>query len=290
MRLTVFIPTYNGKVKLRQLLSRLQLQSDPEFSVHVLIDGSNDATENLQEEFSSCKFHSYPNSGRGSIRNRAMEICKDGIILFLDHDMLPEKDLIAQHKAYHAANNNSILVGNGFRNPENAKDDFAVYLAQAEKRWIDRHESEFTVKKTDFVFTACNLSMPLSLFAQLKGFNSSLKDGEDFEFGMRALNAGIEVYYNRNVLAWHNDWPTLDQYIRRNSEYLSGKKALVVLNPEFETYLKVQAIERTQNLIKRLVQEILGRAAMNNSRLFRILSSRLKFIAFRSAIHQYSKA
>jgi glycosyltransferase involved in cell wall biosynthesis len=290
MKLTVFIPTYNGRAKVKQLLSRLQSQSDAEFSVHVLIDGSTDETETLQEIFPSCKFHSYANSGRGAIRNRAMEVCKDGIILFLDHDMLPEKELIAQHKSFHASNENAILVGNGFRNPENATADFPAYLVQSEKRWIDRHEPEFNVVKSDFVFTACNLSMPLKIFAQINGFNTKLKDGEDFEFGMRALNQGIKVYYNRNVLAWHDDWPTLEQYIRRNSEYIAGKKALVDLNPEFEKYLKVRAIEETQAPLKRIAQRILGRAALNNSWLFRLFSSRMKFVAFRSAIHQFSKA
>lgn len=290
MKLTVFIPTYNGKAKLKQLLARLEMQSDADFTVHVLIDGSTDDSYSLKDDFPKCHFHSYENSGRAAIRNRALEICKQGILLFLDHDMLPENDLIATHKAFHLANSNSILVGNGFRNPQKATDDFANYLVSTEQKWITTHKAEFTISRTEFVFTACNLSMPIELFEKMRGFDPTLRDGEDFEFGMRAMQAGVNIYYNRMALAWHDDWPTLAQYIHRNSEYLAGKKVLVRKNPEFENYLRVDAGEKSHNKIKQFFQKILGKAAINNSMLFRMLPIHLRFLAFRSAIYHFSQA
>lgn len=290
MQLTVFIPTYNGKAKVQRLLELLRKQTDAAFSVHVLIDGSNDGTENLKNEFPEYRFHSYANGGRAAIRNRALEHCTEGIVLFLDHDMLPEEQLISRHKAFHSAHPHSVVVGNGFRNKNEARDHFARYLTKAEQSWIDRHAREFRVTENDFVFTACNLSMPVEIFRQQNGFNEALKDGEDFEFGMRTLAAEIPLYYNRNLLAWHDDWPTLAQYIRRNSEYLAGKKVLVKMNPAFEKFLRVNSGERSHNRFKQFFQRILGGAAMKNSVLFRLLPSPLKFVAFKSAIYQFSKA
>lgn len=290
MKLSVFIPTYNGKEKTRELLARLQQQADSAFDVHVLIDGSTDNTAALQNEFPAYHFHSFANAGRAGIRNRVLDLCSEGIILFLDHDMLPEAGLVAQHKTFHAQHGNAILVGNGFRNPQAAASDFPRYLVEAERSWIDKHQPEFEITKNNFVFTACNLSMPATIFHQLNGFDASLKDGEDFEFGMRALEAGIPIFYSRKALAWHNDWPTLAQYIHRNSEYLAGKKVLVKKNPAFERFLRVDAGERSHNRFKQFVQGVLGGAAMRNSLLFRLLPLRLKFVAFRSAIYQFSKA
>jgi glycosyltransferase involved in cell wall biosynthesis len=290
MKLTVVIPTYNGKAKVKQLLSRLELQSDSGFGVHVLIDGSEDDTYTLKETFPKCHFHVYPNSGRAGIRNRALEHCKEGIIIFLDHDMIPEQELIAVHREFHERNDNSILVGNGFRNPESAKSDFGHYIVQGEKQWIDSHPNEFQVTPDNFVFTACNLSMPAELLASLNGFNTSLRDGEDFELGMRALQLGIKVHYNRAASAWHDDWPTLEQYIRRNSEYLAGKKVLVRLNSRYDEYLKVSAGEKSHNRFKQLIQSIIGRLALKDSWIIRMLPQRLRFIAYRSAIYQFSKA
>lgn len=289
-QLSVFIPTFNGKAKVHRLLELLRQQTDHDFTLHVLIDGSTDDTLSVQQEFPEYSFHQYANHGRAGIRNRALEHCSDGIILFLDHDMLPEADLIIRHKAFHAAHPKSIVCGNGFRNPADAHNLFAQYLVRTEKGWIDSHEAEFEVNPFDFVFTACNLSMPVKIFRQLNGFNQQLKDGEDFEFGMRALHAGIRVHYNRNLLAWHDDWPTLAQYIRRNSEYLAGKKVLVKMNPDFENFLHVDSGERSHNRFKQFLQRILGGAAMNNSVLFRLLPRSMKLIAFKSAIYQFSKA
>jgi GT2 family glycosyltransferase len=290
MKLTVFIPTYNGKDKVHRLLSRMRLQGDQDFSLHVLIDGSSDNTIALQSEFPEYMFHSFPNAGRAGIRNRALEIAQEGAILFLDHDMLPESPLIAQHRDFHRRNRGAILVGNGFRNPNDAKTRFGEYLVQTEQKWINKHRPELTISESEFIFSACNLSMPIEVFSRLNGFNAELKDGEDFEFGMRALKSGVRIQYNRSVRAWHDDWPTLDQYIRRNSEYLAGKKVLVRMNPEFENLLKVNAGERSHNRFKQFFQALLGRAAIKNSVLFRMLPLSLQYLAYKSAIYQFSKA
>jgi GT2 family glycosyltransferase len=290
MKLSVFIPTYNGRAKLAKLLPALQRQTDTAFDVHVLVDGSTDDTRTLEAEFPQYAFHFYSNAGRAGIRNRALEISSEGIFLFLDHDMLPERDLVAKHKAFHLKNPGSVLVGNGFRNPDDARSTFGHYLVEAERNWIRSHAAAFRITANEFVFTACNLSIPAALFHSLHGFNTALKDGEDFEFGMRALTAGVPLYYDRNVTAWHDDWPTLDQYINRNSEYLAGKKVLVNMNPEFERLLKVNAGARSHNRFKQFLQSILGGAAMSNSLLFRMLPLKLKFIAYKSAIYQFSKA
>jgi glycosyltransferase involved in cell wall biosynthesis len=290
MQLSVFIPTFNGKAKVHRLLHLLRTQTDPAFTVHVLIDGSNDGTQSLQSEFPEYRFHQYANGGRAAIRNRAREHCTEGLLLFLDDDMLPESDLIIRHKAFHEANPHSIAVGNGFRNPVDARGPFAQYLTRAEQSWINANPVEFEVDHLDFAFTACNLSMPVEIFNRLQGFNETLKDGEDFEFGMRAVHAGIPVHYNRTLLAWHNDWPTLAQYIRRNSEYLAGKKVLVKMDPDFERLLRVDAGERSHSRFKQFLQRILGTAALHNTALFRMLPLRLKFLAFKSAIYQFSRA
>lgn len=290
MRLTVFIPTYNGKSKVRRLLEGLKEQTDSAFETHVLIDGSTDGTDTLSSEFPMFRFHSFANHGRAGIRNMAMQLSDDELILFLDHDMLPEADLIERHKTFHREHPDSIVCGNGFRDRRNASGLFSQYLVHTENRWIKSHPVSFRVTADDFVFTACNLSMPAVLFKRLSGFNSLLKDGEDFEFGMRALKAGVPVHYDRSLRAWHDDWPTLTQYIQRNSEYLAGKKVLVKMNPDFEPFLRVNSGERSHNRFKQFVQQILGSAAMKNSFLFRILPVQLKFLAFRSAIYQFSKA
>ncbi len=290
MKISVFIPTFNGQAKLKQLLSRLELQSDDSFVVHVLIDGSTDDTYLLKDIFPKVHFHSFPNAGRAGIRNRASEFCKDGIILFLDDDMLPEPNLVATHRAFHESNSNSILIGNGFRNPEGKRDVFSAYLITMEETWIKSHPTSFQVTEDDFVFTACNLSLPLDLFVRMNRFNPLLKDGEDFDFGMRALESKINIVFNRSALAWHNDWPTLSQYIRRNSEYLAGKKALVQMKPEYEKQLRVAAGERSHNQFKQFFQRILGNMALRNSFVFQLLPLPLKFIAIKSAIYKFTTA
>lgn len=291
MNISVFIPTYNGINRLRGILCALREQTMKEFETHILIDGSTDGTINLKKEFPEYHFHTFTNSGRAGIRNKALSICTSTHLLFLDDDMLPEKSLVEAHLKFHTYNSESILIGNGFRNPAQAATDFGKYLVSCEVAWRKNKPVEYNVTSDTFSFTACNMSLPLTIFRRLGGFNTTLHDGEDFEFGMKAMDSGIHIHYNRNVVAWHNDWPVIGDYIKRNAEYLAGRKKLVALNPEYNRYLNVpptQTEERKR--IKQLLVRPLAQSALKGNIFFRILPLPMKFIAFRSAISLYTKA
>ncbi len=291
MTISVFIPTYNGINRLRGILNALREQSIKEFETHILIDGSTDGTINMEKEYPEYHFHSFTKTGRAGIRNRAAAICTSTHLLFLDDDMLPEKSLVEAHMKFQSDNPESILIGNGFRNPAQAATDFGKYLVSCEVVWRKNKPAEYNVTSETFSFTACNMSLPLTIFRQVGGFNSTLSDGEDFEFGMKAMDSGIRIHHNRNVVAWHNDWPEISAYIRRNSEYLAGRKKLFALNPEYNRYLNVPPTQSEESKgIKQLIIRSFAQSALKGNIFFRILPLPMKFIAFRSAIYLYTKA
>lgn len=287
--LSIFIPTYNGKQRVQRLLETLLRQDIPTPKIHVLIDGSSDGTEHLKTKFPAVEFHYFPNGGRAAIRNKALSLCTTQYLLFLDDDMLATTDLVRKHIEFHQQYPNSIVSGNGFRNPQNAPSTFGSYLVAQEQAWYKPRGSFYRVEPDKYAFTSCNVSLPLTVLRQLNGFNEDLKDGEDFEFAMRALQQQIPIYYNRELLAWHEDWPTLQQYVRRNAEYLQGKKRLLELNPQYNQWLKVPD-ERRLPFQKKLIRSLLARIAMSDGLLFLILPKSLKFLAFRCAISVYSLA
>ncbi len=287
--LSIFIPTYNGKQRVERLLESLMLQDIPIPKIHVLIDGSSDGTDQLKTKFPEVAFHYFPNGGRAAIRNKALSICTTKQLLFLDDDMIASTDLVRKHIEFHQQHPNSIVSGNGFRNPQNAPSIFGSYLVAQEQAWYKPRGSFYRVESDKYAFTSCNVSMPINVMQALNGFNENLKDGEDFEFAMRALQQQIPIYYNRELMAWHEDWPTLQQYVRRNAEYLQGKKRLLELNPEYNKWLKVPD-EKTLPVHKKFVRSLLARIAMSDGVLFSLLPKSLKFLAFRCAISVYSLA
>ncbi|GAB4132166.1 MAG: glycosyltransferase family 2 protein [Bacteroidia bacterium] len=291
MKISVFIPTYNGRNRLIILLNKLKQQTVRNFEVHVLIDGSTDNTIDLNKQFPEVHFHTYTNKGRAGIRNEALRICKTDLIMFLDDDMIPENNLIEKYQEYHLKEPDSIIVGNGFRNPDEAKTDFDKYLIKEELGWKEKRAETFIITHDSYAFTSCNLSMPFSIFKSLGGFDIVLKDGEDFDFAMRALNAGVKMIYDRTLIAWHNDWPDLKKYIKRNSEYLKGKKALILKNPDYDRFLNYSTIEKSEFVFfKRIIMKILADSALKENLLYKISPLSLRFLSYRSAIYLYSKA
>jgi glycosyltransferase involved in cell wall biosynthesis len=287
VKISVFIPSYNGQQRVKRLLETLQVQDYSAFVIHVLIDGSSDGTENLKTEFPEVAFHYFSNGGRAAIRNKALSLCTTKYLLLLDDDMVATNDLVRKHMEFHQQYPNSIVSGNGFRNPHNATSLFGEYLVVQEQAWYKPRGSFYRVEHDKYAFTSCNVSMPLGVMKTLNGFNENLKDGEDFEFAMRALQEQIPIYYNRELLAWHEDWPTLQQYVRRNAEYLQGKKRLLAINPEYNKWLKVPD-ERALPFHKKFIRSVLARIAMSNGFVFSLLPKSLKFLAFRCAISLYS--
>jgi GT2 family glycosyltransferase len=223
VKTSVIIPSYNPTVKLPETLDKLVLQSSFIDELIIIIDNNSysDFAKLLAEKYASTlniKIFPQPNSGRAISRNRGAELSLGDIIIFLDDDMLAENNLIEKHIQYHLKNPGIIVSGNGYRNPIDTKYDFGRFLITMEKGWrkYGTETREITLQKFDF--TACNMSLPKSIFKQLGGFDTRFSDGEDFDFAVRAIQQNIKIIYDSTLLAWHNDWPEIDKYIKRQNE------------------------------------------------------------------------
>ncbi len=201
--------------------------------------------------------------------------------------MIAEESLVEKHVAYHNPNPDSIIIGNGFRNPVYARDDFSKYLIEIERSWSSNMKDKVKVDYSNFSFTACNMSIPANLFQRLNGFDNQLKDAEDFDFGIRALQQGINVFYDKALLAWHNEWPDLKSFIARQNEYTLAKKRLAEIHPEYLKQFpglmpgKSSFLKKLQSFIYR---NTMGRIIISEFTFLGILGLDYKFSLYRSAI------
>jgi len=296
LKTSLIIPSYNPALKLPQTLNSLVGQGELIDELIVVADKRNYSTEikSMLEQYSTnfnLKVVIQEISGRGRSRNKGVEVCKGDLLIFLDDDMLAEKDLIEKHIQHHLKNPNTIVSGNGYRNPENVMDDFGKYLINVEKGWKRESPSigEITLQK--FNFTACNASITKKIFNQLNGFDTCFSDGEDFDFAVRAINTGIPIIYDNTLLAWHNDWPGIDIYIKRQNEYTEAKMEIQNIHPEYLTHfpnlkvIKGSTIKKTASAIMRAT---IGKWVISKNRIFEILPLPIKFLFYRITISSYS--
>ena len=296
MKTSIIIPSYNPTLKLGLTLEKLLPQAAFIDELIIIIDNYNygDFMKSLADKYSvALKIKMYPqaNSGRAKSRNMGAELSSGDILVFLDDDMLAEKDLIEKHIQYHFKNPGSIISGNGYRNPENANDDFGKYLIKMEKGWKEKSITQGEVTLQKFNFTACNMSLPKNIFQQLGGFDTCFSDGEDFDFAVRAINKRIRIIYDRGIIAWHNDWPGIDTYIERDNEYTLAKQEIIKVHPDYLEYFPNMQIKEANKLKKAaaaIIRASIGKWVIAKNSILKILPLNVKFFLYRIVISSYS--
>ncbi len=292
MKTSVIIPSYNPVLKLPETLEKLIPQADFIDELIVIIDNTNytDFATSLAEKYAATlKIKVFPqeNSGRGKSRNRGVELAMGDLIIFLDDDMLAESNLIESHIKYHLECPDIIVSGNGYRNPANAAYDFGKYLIQMENGWKTKSPIKEDVSLERFNFTSSNMSLPKKIFQQLGGFDTRFSDGEDFDFAVRAINKGISVKYDRDLKAWHNDWPDIKSFLRRQREYTNAKNEIFKVHPEyvkhFPNMVPREAKGYKKSLANLLKYPLLNFVASDNV-IFAPLPIKWKFMLYNIAI------
>lgn len=296
MKTSVIIPSYNPALKLPETLEKLVPQATFIDELIIVIDNNiyNDFAKSLVDKYGGAvkiKIFQQANSGRAISRNAGVEISSGDIIIFLDDDMLAEKDLIEKHIQYHVDNPGIIVSGNGYRNPGGANYDFDKFLIRMEEDWKKASIDKGMVTLKKFNFTACNMSLTKKVFKELGGFDSRFSDGEDFDFAVRAVNNGIRIMYDRTLLAWHNDWPEIGIYIKRQNEYLLAKMKIIKAHPDYLNYfpnLKVAEASRAKKITSSIIRATIGKWVISKNVIFKILPLRIKFLFYRISISCYS--
>ena len=107
---SVIIPSFNRRDKVRDAISSVLVQSDNDFEIILIDDGSNDGTADIADEFKNkitCIFQK--NSGVSSARNRGVINSSAAHITFLDSDDIWHKSKLRNHREF-IENNPEILI------------------------------------------------------------------------------------------------------------------------------------------------------------------------------------
>ncbi|MDW8333183.1 MAG: glycosyltransferase family 2 protein, partial [Bacteroidia bacterium] len=235
---SVVIPTYNGKNKLAGALEALQKQTFRDFEIVISDDGSTDGTSKwVGENAPFAKLRTGPNLGRAGARNAGAKIASGNWLIFLDDDMHPEPDCL-QKLVERAQTNEGIFTG-AQRIPQLSHEDpkreeCLAYRRYLERRWQKEIPAVFAhLNAQNIFFTAAVCLIPRKFFEHLGGFDERLRDAEDLDFALRALEAQINVFYEPAAVAWHHDFPTLHEYVLRQIEYRAATARLLGLHPEY---------------------------------------------------------
>ena len=104
-RVSIITAVYNGARTIRETIASVRAQSEPAWEHLIVDDGSTDATAAVVRAGADARiaYHYQPHAGRSAARNRALDLARGELVLFLDADDWLVPQALRDHLAFFAA-------------------------------------------------------------------------------------------------------------------------------------------------------------------------------------------
>ena len=203
-QISVVIATYNRARMLERCLQALVCQSvhPTEFEVIVIDDGSTDDTPHLLAKVTVpyvLRIVGQENAGQATALNTGVKIALGPFCLFLDDDIIPASSMIAGHLRAQRASGGAVVMGRLDIRLVHGDDGFARVIG---RWWRDHYDQLHSagVPTTAVDCHGANLSVPVSAFSDVGGFDPDLPRGYDAELAYRLTKLGCPLVYANDAL------------------------------------------------------------------------------------------
>ncbi len=208
MKLSVVIPSYNRLDRLQRVLKALvrQTVSLDQFETIVVTDGCTDGSDQFLAAYDPpFAFTHLPqtNQGPAVARNNGTAAAQGQIVLFIDDDVIPEPNLIAEHLKWHERYGKNIVVMGPMLTPPDFKMQPWVQWEQAMLMKQYDAMSAGDWQPTARQFYTGNTSLAVHHIRQAGGFDPAFKRGEDVELAYRLADRGLRFLFNAAAIGYH---------------------------------------------------------------------------------------
>lgn len=229
---SVVIPTHNRVQLLLRSITAFERQDLEPGSMELVVvaDGCSDSTVSVVEGRAPAlptKTVVLDGRGPGAARNAGADVAEAPILLFVDDDIEPPPGFVQAHLRAHERQPGRIVMGPSTPSEVGRS---AFFRMQVRSWW---HAQFLEMARPGHRFTyrdvlSGNLSIAAAQFRALGGFDPSLRVHEDFEFGTRAIEAGIQLHFETDAEAFHHEHETttLDGILRRARD--QGRSMVVI--------------------------------------------------------------
>jgi glycosyltransferase involved in cell wall biosynthesis len=279
-QISVVVPTYNRVGRLRQVIAALEQQAYPSdaYEVIVVSDGSTDGTHAYLEALRSTmrlRWFQQANRGPAAARNAGIQKAQGEFIVFIDDDLVPEPQLLAEHARSHCQAGRDVVVLGPLLTPEG----FAM------APWV-RWEQDMLMKqyramlKGDWPasarqFYTGNASLRRGHLLAAGGFDEAFRRAEDVELAYRLADKGLAFVFSMQAAGMHFAERSFRAWL--DIAYSYGRNNVIFARDRNQKWLLSTVREEfwaSHFLVRWLVRVCRGR-----SRLTWIASSALKLAA-----------
>jgi len=215
-KFSIIIPVFNRPEEVRELLQSLTGQTQKNFEVIIIEDGSKDKSDKIIEEFDNQLDIQYlykKNSGPGPSRNFGMKHAKGDFFIILDSDVILPSAYIKTVEEYLKKNPVDAYGG-----PDAAHPDFTAL-----QKAIDFAMTSFLTtggirgkaeKLEKFRPRSFNMGISKKVFQKTGGF-SNMRFGEDMDLSIRIITDGFQTALIKEAFVYHKRRNTLKQFFKQ---------------------------------------------------------------------------
>ena len=235
--ISIIIAIFNRKDELFELLSSLALQNDKDFEVIVVDDGSSTAllpTVELFEEQLNIQYFRKTNSGPGLSRNFGAKKAKNEWLVFVDSDVIVEKDYVSNIK-----NNLNTTKCDAFGGADKANKGFNLMqkaISYAMTSLLTTGGIRGNKKSmSKFQPRSFNMGVKKSAFDTVGGF-SEMRIGEDPDLSMSLWEAGFSTAFFDDIGVYHKRRTDLGKFSKQVYQFGIARP---ILNQRHPKYVKL---------------------------------------------------
>ncbi len=216
MKYSIIVPVYNRPDEVDELLKSLTEQTEKDFEVIIVEDGSATPCKEVCEKYTEqldLKYFMKQNSGPGQSRNYGAERANGEYLIVLDSDVVLPRTYIKEVEEELASQ-----PADAFGGPDRAHESFTP----TQKAISYSMTSFFTTggirggkKKLDKFFPrSFNMGIRRDIYQQLGGF-SKMRFGEDIDFSYRIVEAGYQPRLFPRAWVWHKRRTDFRKFFRQ---------------------------------------------------------------------------
>ena len=216
MKYSVIVPVYNRPNECEELLESLTHQTQRDFEVIIVEDGSNVPCRDVVERYAdklAVHYYDKPNSGPGQTRNYGVERANGEYVIILDSDVVLPEGYFAAIDAELAAN-----PCDAFGGPDRAHESFST----TQKAINYAMTSFFTTggirggkaKLDKFYPRSFNMGVRREVYQALEGF-SAMRFGEDIDFSTRIFKSGYRCRLFPEAWVYHKRRTDLKKFFKQ---------------------------------------------------------------------------
>jgi len=261
---SVVIPTHNRSSILFGTLEALSHQTYPadRFEVIVVANGCTDDTLEMAGKLVMpyrLVSHEVAKAGASQARNTGAQLASSSLLIFLDDDISAAPGLVEAHVRAHGKDRKQVVIGYLPAMLSNPRDYFHLEL-------LGWWEAMFEVMRAPghrFTYNdllSGNFSIQKEFFDNIGGFDPAYLVHEDYELGLRLVEAGALFVFEANAWGHHYEHTDLERALRRKYQEGIADVLLAHAYPE---------------IISRLLMVRLLKYSLLPSRILRVLAFKL---------------